>query len=136
MEKAAPEMCEVCGRKKATYHLCRPGGDPPNVSLCGECMKTSAPDSVKEFMDVLRAGRCRFCGGQAAATDSLARMIRDPGTEEEFLCMSCSTEYYRTGARYFDGLSDLTGSDGRKQLMQCIEKLDTHMQQWVRQRDN
>ena len=136
MENASREMCEACGRKKATIHLCQPGGNPSRISLCDECVKTHAPDSVKGLMEDLKAGRCRFCGGQDAATDSLVRLIDGLGAEEKFLCKSCSTEYWRAGSRYFDSPSDLAGSDAHQRLVQCIENLDTHMKQWVRQRDN
>ena len=129
-------MCEGCGRKRATHYLCQPGAVPETINLCDECMETHAPGLVKAFMEDLRGGRCRFCGGQAAATDSIARAVEGAGTEEKFLCLSCCAEYYRAGLQYWDVPSDPTHWEVDEQLKLNMEKLDAHMEQWVRQRDN
>ena len=136
MENEPGEMCEGCGRKRATHYLCQPGAEPPSINLCDECMKKHAPALVRELMEDLKAGRCRFCGGQAAATDTFARLIDGAGAEEKFLCRSCCGEYYRAASGYFDSPSELVDSKAEERLREIMEQIDSHMRRWVIQRDN
>jgi hypothetical protein len=136
MEKESRAMCQACGRKVATRHIYQPGAEPPRMSLCSDCVETHAPDLVRELIEDLKAGRCRFCGGQAAVTDGLVRIIDGPGADHKFLCQSCSSEYYKIGSRYFDSPEDLVESKSDERLREIIAKIDMDMRRWVSQRDN
>ena len=85
--------------------------------------------------DDLKAGDCRFCGGQASAVDSLTSMIDGNGAEEKFLCRSCGSEYHRIGIRLFESPTD-PDSKADERLREIMEQIDTHMRRWVVQRDN
>jgi len=140
MEKAAPEMCEVCGRKKATHHLCQPGAVPHSISLCNECEKTHAPVLVKDFIAQVKNAVCRFCGNKAMTMDSLPGIGDELDTSSRYLCFSCSAESNRIGMEKFRSFESEFGSlpsaELLKQLREFTGQIDTHMRRWVIQRDN
>jgi hypothetical protein len=135
MDQAYRELCQACDSKLVTHYISQPGAEPPSISLCDDCVQTHTPALARDVMEELKAGRCRFCGGQAATTDSLARVIDGAGADEKFLCRSCASEYHRIGLRYFDGPSDPDSKAGER-LREIMEQIDAHMRRWVIQRDN
>ena len=135
MDQTYREMCQACDSKLVTHYISQPGAEPPSISLCDDCVKTHTPAFARDCIGNLKAGRCRFCGGKAAATDSLARVIDGAGAEEKFLCRSCALEYHKIGLRYFEGPADPDAKTDER-LREIMERLDTHMRRWVIQRDN
>jgi protein-arginine kinase activator protein McsA len=135
MDQAYREICQACESKLVTHYISQPGAEPPSISLCDDCAQTHAPVFARDFIEGSKAGHCRFCGGQAAASDSLAGMLDGAGAEEKFLCRSCGSEYHRIGLRYFEGPTDPDSNAGER-LRETMERIDTHMRRWVIQRDN
>ena len=135
MDQAYRELCQACDSKLVTHYISQPGAEPPSISLCDDCVETHVPAFVRDHVEDLRAGSCRFCGGQAVATDALAGVVDGDGAEEKFLCRSCTQEYHRIGLQYFDGPLDPDAKLGRR-LREIMAQIDTHMRRWVIQRDN
>lgn len=135
MDHAYLEMCHACDSKVVSHYISQPGAEPPSISLCDDCVETHVPVFERDVVEDLTAGSCRFCGGQAAVSDSLARVIDGAGAEEKFLCRSCALEYHKTGLRYIEGPSD-PELKADERLRESMEQIDTHMRRWVIQRDN
>ncbi|MCW1924274.1 hypothetical protein OKA05_17040 [Luteolibacter arcticus] len=135
MDHAYLEMCHSCESKVVSHYISQPGAEPPSLSLCDDCVQTHTPAFARDFTEDLSAEGCRFCGGKAAASDSLAHVIDGAGAEEKFLCRSCALEYHRIGLRYFESPLD-PDLKADERLREIMAQIDTDMRRWVIQRDN
>jgi len=139
MEEESRKMCQACGSKEATHHICQPGAEPRNISLCGECMKTDAPSALKVYMEKLKNAVCQYCGGSArsSAIFPVGGLKVQTG---RFVCQSCSTESQRVFFATLNDrgmtLQDFSDLGDVKKCQRILEDLDTHMSRWVIQRDN
>ena len=85
------QLCERCHERPATYHICD-ASTGRSKHLCEQCYRESAsPEdlaSADGFRDVVRHGKCRFCGQPAVGGSggSLGAFI---GAEPFLWCEPC-----------------------------------------------
>jgi hypothetical protein len=96
------KLCERCNERHATHHICY-GHTGESKHLCEQCYKESAfPEelaSSDRIRDIVRNGKCRFCGAPAAG-GSVSCSI--PGVMDEqtnLWCESCRRDLVEFGRR-------------------------------------
>ena len=141
MDEPEQQRCEACGESRASHFVCRAGIDKgPSRKLCASCYEASLSGPEKAFVDAMRKGRCRFCGGRAMATDSISSVLEGAGATPQFLCGSCSVEYHRqmlaVVAKAGSDLENASDREQTQQLRRLKVEIDSEMQRWVQQRDN
>ena len=137
-QNALPDMlCDSCHQQPATCHTVTiVDGVKQTRDLCSECFEAGSPEA-REFASARRAARCQYCGSQpcAGGTDFLALAM---GIQRmRFMCMPCTQEFQRYTQQELQRASaGLSQQEQLAAIRTLCEKADTHMKQWVSERDS
>jgi hypothetical protein len=124
-------ICEACGKRPATHHICY-AGTGKSSDLCGECFEASAPPEVRESAAAVRDAHCQYCGGQPCAGGTDMFSLITGAQRSKYMCMPCSMEYHRFLQQQFS--PDASGLSQQEQLAvirTLVDQADAHMRQWV-----
>ncbi|RYD46891.1 MAG: hypothetical protein EOP85_06530 [Verrucomicrobiaceae bacterium] len=146
--------CGQCRAELATWHL-HHGATGVSHDLCDACHQELFPHE-----ESIRTVRCRYCGGPpfSGSTDTLAMITGGP-PEMRWMCAPCSAEYLATHhaactellggpmrgkkngpdqADFSKGPSSstLSPSEQVEQLRSIHDRVERHMRDYVRMRDN
>ena len=140
MDSSEEDLCTSCGKNPARHRLCvvKQGGSATQ-DLCDACFDAEAPQEWKDENTAIKAASCSYCGANAAVRAGTMDAII--GREvDRFACHSCFQEHHRfLLARLHGmeaGLVEEEASFQIEALRQLSEETESHMRDWVRQRDN
>jgi hypothetical protein len=90
------KVCDVCRERLATHHTCF--GDTGEMrSLCMICFEESAfPAEMETYrysMEVVRNGKCRWCGAPAVGGSICSGIERVMAEETDLWCEHCRAEF-------------------------------------------
>jgi len=108
-----------------------------SAELCDECLSREDPISAA-FTAEAKSAKCHYCGGSpcGGGPDTISQITGGP-SENRWLCMSCSPEYYSFMQSALSKVSDgLAQHDQIERLKQIAIEADAHMRAFVRRRDN
>ena len=133
-------LCGKCGARPGTNHICY-GGTGDAVNLCDECLqsdKSIAGIFVARLADEAKSARCCYCGGSpcGGGTDTISQITGGP-SQNHWMCMSCSTEYYSYTQSALESISrDLTPEQQFARIKKVGADADVHMTAFLKRRDN
>ena len=130
------EVCSKCGVRSATNMICY-GGTGESVGLCDNCLPQSDP-VTSDFINEMKAAKCGFCGGSpcSGGTDSLANLTGGSSLNR-WMCFSCAPEYYATMQLELAKVPDESAAEDQLvEMKNALKRVEAHMRQYVRRRDN
>jgi hypothetical protein len=122
-------LCEVCHERAATCHVCEPHLESSR-DLCQVCFDAALNPAMaaeyRDFLEKLKKGKCRFCGGPAVGGSGGAMPFADE--QYEFFCEECrrdmveyeSLENKEPSTRM--SAADLTEAGVRKRFARLTER--------------
>lgn len=86
------KLCQRCQERPATCHICN-GNTGESKHLCEKCYKESAsPEELaysNHFGDIVRNGKCRYCGAPAAGGSAVGGILGVMDEKTNLWCEPC-----------------------------------------------
>src|ERR1035437_1634275 len=131
-------LCGKCGARLGANHICY-GSTGESVVLCDECLRADesmAGMFAARLADEAKSARCCYCGGFpcGGGPDTFSQITGGP-SQNRWMCMSCTTEYYSYSQNAFESFSgDLTLDEQIAGIKEVGADADAHMAAFVRNR--
>ena len=135
--KDEPTLCHKCGVREATNFVCH-AGMGKSVAWCDECLEAEDPKQAG-FAAVVKAARCRYCGGYPCSGGTDPFSFSGMGMQEQrWMCMSCAMEYYPLAQKALSRIAGdhLTAVEQVERMKAALNEVEEQMHEFVRVRDN
>ena len=134
------KLCERCNERPATHHICH-AHTGKSKHWCEKCFSESAsPEelaSSHHFRDILRNGKCRFCGAPAAG-GSVSHGFPDVMDEQTNLwCEPCRrdlVEFNRLPENVIPTGFPFDDEAAQERLSQQMADLERRQEEFMRKR--
>jgi len=132
------KLCERCRERPATFHVCY-GHTGESKHLCEQCYRESASPgelaSSDNIRDIVRNGKCRFCGQPAVGGSggSLGAFI---GAEHFLWCERCRRDLVEFAQRPENAIPEFPFDDeaAQKRVSQQMAERERRQDEFIRQR--
>lgn len=132
------KLCERCHKRLATFHICY-GHTGESKHLCEQCYRESAsPEelaSSDHFRDIVRNGKCKFCGQPAVGGSggSLEALI---GREPFLWCEPCRRDLVEFWQRRENAMPEWPFDDkaAQERVSKQMADRERRQEEFMRQR--
>ena len=135
MSDSKSELCDKCGTRPASIHLCESGtGESRN--LCEDCLAQEDPLAIA-WMSEAKNAKCEYCGGWPCGRgmDTFGQITG--ATAAGWMCFPCSMEHHSYTLAAINKIpKGLAGDEQMEILKRIAEETKSHMQQFVAMRSN